>query len=416
MSATLLDRYGEVAGDEVVHHLRQLAAPLQGMRVVHVNSTREGGGVAEILHKMVPFMEELGLVPSWEVIEGEAEFYDCTKRFHNALQGNRVDVPRRLLQVYEKTNEEQAEKLRGALQDADVVIIHDPQPTALLKHFPRRKGKWVWRCHIDASHPHRPVWKFLRGFVADYDASIFSLPDFSQSLPHPQYIISPSIDPLSEKNIDLTPEEVSGTAGRFGLDPHRPTILQVSRFDRFKDPLGVIEAFHLVRQSLPRLQLVLAGGEATDDPEGAQVLAEVQEAADGHDDIHILLLPSDSHRVINALQRYSDLVFQKSIREGFGLTVAEAMWKSRPVIGGDTGGIRLQVVNHHTGFLVNTPEGAALRTRYLLSHREILHQMGRKARSFVRENFLLTRHLVEYLVMIHALSGRATERIELSRS
>ena len=405
-----------MAGDEVVHHLRQLAAPLQGMRVVHVNSTREGGGVAEILHKMVPFMEELGLVPSWEVIEGEAEFYDCTKRFHNALQGNRVDVPRRLLQVYEKTNEEQAEKLRGALQDADVVIIHDPQPTALLKHFPRRKGKWVWRCHIDASHPHRPVWKFLRGFVADYDASIFSLPDFSQSLPHPQYIISPSIDPLSEKNIDLTPEEVSGTAGRFGLDPHRPTILQVSRFDRFKDPLGVIEAFHLVRQSLPRLQLVLAGGEATDDPEGAQVLAEVQEAADGHDDIHILLLPSDSHRVINALQRYSDLVFQKSIREGFGLTVAEAMWKSRPVIGGDTGGIRLQVVNHHTGFLVNTPEGAALRTRYLLSHREILHQMGRKARSFVRENFLLTRHLVEYLVMIHALSGRATERIELSRS
>jgi trehalose synthase len=414
MSVSLLDRYGEVAGAEVIDHLRQLAAPLQGLRIVHVNSTREGGGVAEILHKMVPFMEELGLEASWEVIQGDASFYDCTKRFHNALQGDRVDVPRRLLEVYESTNADQAEALRPALEDADVVIIHDPQPAALLPHFPQRKGKWVWRCHIDASHPHRPVWKYLRDFVLGYDASIFSLPDFAQSLPHPQYIISPSIDPLSEKNIDLTPEEVAETAAGFDLDPERPTILQVSRFDRFKDPLGVIEAFHLVRQSLPRLQLVLAGGAATDDPEGAQVLAEVQEAADGEPDIHVLLLPPDAHRTINALQRYADLVFQKSIREGFGLTVAEAMWKSRPVIGGDTGGIRLQVVNHHTGFLVNTPEGAALRTRYLLSHREILHQMGRKARSFVRENFLLTRHLVEYLVLIHAISGRTTERIELS--
>ncbi len=412
-ATTTIASYADVAGQDVIQHLRQLAEPLKGMKVVHLNSTRVGGGVAEILNKLVPFMTELGLQARWEVVTGEEPFYECTKRFHNGLQGNVVDLPASLLAHYERTNAHNAEEMHQILRDAEIVFIHDPQPAPLLRHVPDRKGKWIWRCHIDVSHPYRPVWKYLRKFVTDYDASIFSLADFAQSLPHPQYLISPSIDPLSEKNIDLPLREIREVRQRFGLDPSKALLLQVSRFDRFKDPVGVIRAFRLARRYVPSLQLVLAGGEATDDPEGAAVLREVQEAAADDQDIHILLLPSDAHRTINALQRAADVVLQKSIREGFGLTVTEAMWKGKPVIGGNTGGIRLQIVNHHTGFLVDTPEGAALRIRYLLFHRDKLREMGRKAKLFIRENFLLTRHLVEYLTLIHGLTRGGGERIEL---
>jgi trehalose synthase len=405
--------YAEVAGPEVIAHLQQLADPLRGLKVVHVNSTRLGGGVAEILNKLVPLMNELGLDTRWEVISGEGRFYDCTKRFHNGLQGNAVDLPDSLLQAYQDTNAHNAEQMRGLLAEADIVIIHDPQPAPLLARIPERRGKWIWRCHIDVSHPYRPVWKYLREQVQGYDASVFSLADFAQPLPHPQYLIAPSIDPLSEKNMELPAAEVEAVHDEFGLDRQKATLLQVSRFDRFKDPVGVIRAYRLARRYLPSLQLVLAGGEATDDPEGAAVLAEVQDAAADDEDIHILLLPADAHRTINALQRAADVVLQKSVREGFGLTVTEALWKGKPVIGGNTGGIRLQIVNHHTGFLVDTPEGAALRIRYLLSHREQLEAMGRKAREFVRENFLLTRHLMEYLTLIHAITRGDGGRIML---
>jgi trehalose synthase len=408
-----IDSYAEVVGQDVIQHLQQLAAPLQGMKVVHVNSTRLGGGVAEILTKMVPFMNELGLDTHWEVVTGENQFYECTKRFHNGLQGNAVDLSESLLENYQQTNTRNAEMLGSTLQDAEIVIIHDPQPAPLLQHFPDRKGKWIWRCHIDVSRPFRPVWKYLRQFVVGYDASIFSLADFAQRLPHPQYLISPSIDPLSEKNVDLSLQEIREVKHRFGLDPNKALLVQVSRFDRFKDPVGVIHAFRLARKYIPSLQLVLAGGEATDDPEGVLVLQEVQEAAANDEDIHILMLPADAHRTINALQRAADVVLQKSIREGFGLTVTEAMWKGKPVIGGNTGGIRLQIVNHHTGFLVDTPEGAALRIRYLLVHRDKLREMGAKARGFIQENFLLTRHLVEYLTLFHGLKRGGGERIEL---
>nr|MBP8646647.1 glycosyltransferase [Syntrophobacteraceae bacterium] len=273
--------------------------------------------------------------------------------------------------------------------------------------------KWIWRCHIDVSRPYRPVWKYLRGFVENYDASVWSLAQFAQPLPHPLYLIAPSIDPLSDKNRELSSDEVLGVAVRFGLDPKRFTITQVSRFDRFKDPVGVIRAYRLCKDYTP-IQLVLAGGGATDDPEGERVLEEVRLAAGDDPDIHILHLPPDSHREINALQRFSHIVVQKSIREGFGLTVTEAMWKGKPVIGGNTGGIRLQVVNHHTGFLVDTPEGAALRIRYLLKHRQQRIEMGRKARQFVRNNFLLTRHLREYLTLVYAVRHEHRERIELN--
>ncbi|MBE7558750.1 glycosyltransferase [bacterium] len=413
MSATLA-RYQDIVGADVVSHLRQLAAPLAGMKVVHVNSTRTGGGVAEILHMLVPLKVELGLDARWEVITGDSLFYQCTKGFHNALQGTAVEITPAMIAAYEETNRKNAETLREVLQEADLVFIHDPQPAPLLGLCPTRRGKWVWRCHIDVSHPFRPVWKYLRRHVAAYDASIFSLASFAQPLPHPEYLIPPSIDPLTEKNMDLPEDEIRQVEERFGIDPERPMILQVSRFDRFKDPVGVIQAYRMAKRYIPRLQLVLAGGGASDDPEGEVVLAEVRAAAGDDPDAHVLLLPPDAHRTINALQRAADLVLQKSLREGFGLTVTEAMWKSKPVVGGNTGGIRLQVVNHHTGFLVNTPEGAAQRVRYLLSDRDRRVKMGEKAREFVRENFLLTRHLREYLTVMLAIVRGVDDRIEVA--
>ena len=408
----LLEKYVPIVGAEVIDHLRHLAEPLRGSRVVHVNSTREGGGVAEILSWLIPFKQELGLETSWEVIEGDPEFYQCTKSFHNGLQGAPVAIPPRQLAAYEQTNRDNAERLRGLLSEADFVFIHDPQPAPLFQFCPEHKGKWVWRCHIDLSRPHRAVWKYLRDWVGSYDASIWSLADFAQPLPHPLYLIAPSIDPLSQKNRDLYPGEVDAVFDRHGLDPDLPLITQVSRYDRFKDPLGVIRSYQLAREYTP-LQLVLAGGGAADDPEGEEVLREVREAAGDDPNIHILLLPADSHREINALQRASTIVLQKSTREGFGLTVTEALWKGKPVIGGNTGGIRLQVINHQTGFLVSTPEGAALRIRYLLRNRDHLAEMGERGRALVLDNFLVTRHLREYLTLMHALRHEGQDRIEL---
>lgn len=409
----MLTEYAALVGEDVIHHLHQLARPLKGMKVVHVNSTREGGGVAEILHRMIPMKRELGIDAAWEVITGDTAFYQCTKMMHNTLQGNRADIAEDLLNHYESVNAENYERLANILTDADVVFIHDPQPAPLLKLCRERRGKWIWRCHIDVSHPYRPVWKYMRRFVEAYDASVFSLSMFAQPMSHTIYLVPPSIDPFSDKNIELEDAEILETARLYGIDLQRPIISQVSRFDRFKDPVGVIQAYRIARSFGPSLQVVLAGGTATDDPEGEEVLAEVNAAADNDPDVHVLLLPPDAHRVINAIQRMSDIVLQKSLREGFGLTVTEAMWKSRPVIGGDTGGIRLQIVNHHTGFRVNSPEGAALRIRYLLQHRNRLLEMGKKARNFVLENYLLTRHLREYLTLMVATVRGARDRIEV---
>ncbi len=411
MSA-LLEQYAKIVGDDVIDQLRQLAMRLQGMKVVHINSTREGGGVAEILSWLIPLKREVGLDVVWEIITGEQDFYQCTKMFHNGLQGNQANIPESLLEAYEKTNAGYADAMREVLRDADFVVIHDPQPAPLLGLCPDRRGKWVWRCHIDLSHPYRPVWRYLRSHVEHYDASIWSLSQFAQPLSHPMYLIPPSIDPLSQKNRDLYPGEVNAVFDRYGLNPNIPLITQVSRFDRFKDPIGVVQAYRLVREYTP-VQLVLAGGGASDDPEGEEVLREVRAEAGDDPNIHILLLPPDAHREINAIQRASDIILQKSTREGFGLTVTEAMWKGKPVIGGDTGGIRLQVVNHHTGFLVNTPEGAALRIRYLLKNRDSLQEIGAKAKQFVKSNFLVTRHLRDYLTLMNAIFHGTLDRIDL---
>ncbi|MGE3806077.1 MAG: glycosyltransferase [Gemmataceae bacterium] len=394
----LLDRYEEVVGTQEMQHLRQLASRLKGKRIVHVNSTRAGGGVAEILGWMIPLMNELGLDARWEVIEGNPDFYRVTKAFHNGMQGLPVSLMASDFDLHYEVNQENARKLNLS---GDVVIVHDPQPVYLPQFTPPGQvGRWVWRCHIDASRPNRSVWKYLAAAIPSYQATIFSMAAFARPLPVPMFLISPSIDPLSEKNCPVGETERIEILNEHGIDPERPMILQVSRFDRFKDPLGVIEAYRLVKPYYPELQLVLAGGPADDDPEGPDVLREVMDRAAGDDDLKILMLPPDAHRIINALQRSAIVVLQKSLREGFGLTVTEAMWKGKPVIGGATGGIALQVHDYHTGFLVHSPAGAAYRIRYLLRYSDKRQRMGRTGCEFVREHFLLTRHLRDYFTML----------------
>ncbi len=410
----ILEPYKNLLGAEVIHQLFQIASLLKGRKIVHVNSTKEGGGVAEILSKMVPLMNALGLETRWEVIQGENTFFQCTKIFHNSLQAQGMSLPTQdFLATYERTNAENADVLRSVLQDADSVFVHDPQPLPLITHFPKRKGKWIWRCHIDTSTPSRDTWEYLKKFVSGYDASIFSLEDFIQELPHPIYIIPPSIDPLSEKNIELAPEEIAATLKHFNIDPHRPIITQVSRFDRFKDPLGVIRAYQLAKKKFPFLQLILVGGGASDDPEGDAIYRDVTAFAKDDPEIHVLLLPP-SPRIINALQRASTIILQKSIREGFGLTVTEGLWKNKAVIGGNTGGIRLQILDHVTGFLVRTPEEAAHRICQLLQDPELATAFGAKGKQLVKDNFLITRHLRDYLTLMATLLNPKRDHIDLS--
>ena len=396
-----LRRYREVAPPGSVDALFRFSEGVQGKRFVHVNSTRHGGGVAEMLQRLLPLLNELGVETRWEVLQGDEEFFRITKSFHNALQGQQQPISDEMLAYYLETNRRNAEHLD---LDGDLVLIHDPQPAALIEH--RKRGAWVWRCHIDASHPQRRVWAFLRSLVSRYDAAVFSLPRFAQRLKIPQYLIYPSIDPLSDKNRDLPPEEVDAVLSRLGIPRDKPILLQVSRFDRFKDPVGVIQAFRRVKKH-DDCRLVLAGGGAVDDPEGPKVLAEVQAAAAGDPDVHVLVLPDDSHIEINALQRAATIVLQKSTREGFGLTVAEAMWKGKPVIGGFAGGITVQIVFGTTGYTVNSPEGAAFRARYLLNNPELAKRMGEAAREYVRRNFLVTRDLADLLALLtlHTRAG-----------
>lgn len=397
----LLDRYEDVVGHQEVERLRRLGTRLAGRRVVHVNSTRAGGGVAEILGWMVPLMQELGIDTRWEVVSGPPEFYRVTKAFHNGLQGLPVSLKKSDFDLHREVNRENAQRLN---LEADVVFVHDPQPVYLPMYTPKGGvNRWLWRCHIDASKPDRAVWKHLEGAIADYQAAIFSMAAFARPLGCPMFLVPPSIDPLSEKNRPIAEPERLATLAQYGLDPERPLLLQVSRFDRFKDPLGVIEAYRLLKPYYPELQLALAGGPADDDPEGAEVLREVLNCAGDDPDVKVLMLPPDSHRAINALQRSAIVVLQKSIKEGFGLTVTEALWKAKPVIGGACGGITLQVHDYHTGFLVHSPAGAAYRIRWLLRYAEKRQRMGHVGQEFVRQHFLLIRHLRQYLKVLLCL-------------
>ena len=398
-SALSIEPYRRVTPKGTVDFLLRLAERVQGRRFLHVNSTREGGGVAEILNRLVPIMGDLGVKTEWEVITGDPDFYATTKSFHNALQGIEQVLTDAMLEHYLEVNRVNAERIKP---NADLVLIHDPQPAAMIEAR-RPEGNWVWRCHIDLSTPQRRVWAFLRRFVVRYDAAVFSLPAFAQQLPIPQFLVYPSIDPLSDKNRPLSRMDVSRIMDGLGVPSDKPILLQVSRFDRFKDPIGVINAYRMVKR-YHDIRLVLAGGGAADDPEGARVLEEVREAAGRDPDIYLLDLPANAHLKINALQRAATIVIQKSTREGFGLTVAEAMWKGKPVIGGATGGITVQIVYGVTGYTVTSVEGCAYRIRYLLNNPDLMRKMGEAGREHVRQNFLITRHLRDYLSLLAHLT------------
>jgi trehalose synthase len=398
MGLTLQD-YQEIVGPSVLEELRILADRVKGRRMQHINSTPVGGGVAEILTRMVPLFRELGLDVSWDVIKGDEAFFSVTKAFHNALHGKSENLTEQMFDIFRSTTEM---NLREVDFSGDVIFIHDPQPAGLIQRKKEVGRGWVWRCHIDVSTPQQDVWNFLRPFVERYDAAIFSMPDFARELPIPQYRIAPSIDPLSDKNKPLNKIDVENVLTKYQIDPGRPVLTQISRFDRLKDPLGVIGAYRLVKKR-NRCQLVLAGGGAPDDPEGGQVLREVQEAAAGDPDIHVLLLAPFSDLEINALVRGSTVLIQKSIREGFGLTVSEALWKRKPVVGSAVGGIKLQVIDGVTGFLVHSVEGAANRISQLLRDRRLRERLGQNGYEHVRQNFLVTRHLKDYLLAALAL-------------
>ncbi len=402
-----LDDYKGISEAGELRAIEYMAEKLRGRSFLHVNSTATGGGVAELMQRIIPLIRELGIDAKWKVIKGNKQFFEVTKRIHNSLQGQAGPLTDKMWNTYEKVNRNNGDKMD---LDADCVFIHDPQPAMLIDQ--KKRGIWVWRCHIDISTPDKVMWYLLKDQVKKYDAAIFSVASFAQSLPMPQYMIPPSIDPFSDKNIDLTDAEIDEVFERFKVPRDKPILLQVSRFDPFKDPIGVIESFKMVKKYYD-CALVLAGGTADDDPEGERILADVMEAAKGVEDLHILLLPPFSDKEINALQRGATIVIQKSTREGFGLVVAEALWKNKPVIAGDVGGIPLQVIDGVTGHLVHSVEGCAVRIRQLLQDPIKARNMGIMGREHIRRNYLITGHIRKYLALWLSMENPGQDVINL---
>ncbi len=394
-----LDDYRGIISHGQLDVLRFLARDLKGKTIKMVNSTAVGGGVAEMLNRLVPLLSELEVPTHWDVISGGNDFFEITKAFHNALQGNKYELSKAAQDIFLAYNEQNRKRLQFEEQ---LVVIHDPQPVALVRSRDQKPASWVWRCHIDLSNPDKKVWEFLRPFVEHYDAAIFSSASFARQLPIPQYLFYPCIDPLSEKNKELPDSQVQKICEEFGIDRSRPIVTQVSRFDRLKDPVGVVHAYKLARKYVD-CQLVLAGGGASDDPEGAAVLKEVKEAADNDPDIVILDLPPWCALEINAIQRASTIIVQKSLKEGFGLTVTEALWKGKPTIAGAVGGIPNQIINNLTGVLVHSVEECAFQIRYLLTHPEFAHTIGANGREHVKENFLMTTNVKRWLLLFRVL-------------
>lgn len=391
-----LEEYIPIVGQSTIDDLRLLADRLKDKLVQHVNSTPVGGGVAEILSCMVPLLRELGVNTRWDVIKGGEQFFEVTKKFHNALHGRKEEISQRDFDVFMDTSNENIREIDTC---GDIVFVHDPQPIALIKK--KAQNKWLWRCHIDVSDPSQKVWKFLMNFIPNYDSAVFSSPNFAQRLPIKQFLISPSIDPLSDKNKELSQETIDAVLRKHNILNDKPIVTQISRFDRLKDPVGVIQAFLQVKKYVD-CQLILAGGTASDDPEGIKVIEEVKEKAKQDKDIHILLLPQNDIEV-NALQRASAVIIQKSIKEGFGLTVSEALWKAKPVVASNVGGIPLQIKHKYSGLLCHSIEGAAFAIKQLLNSPEYAKKLGENGRENVRNNFLLTRHLKEYMLLFLSL-------------
>jgi len=386
-------------GRSTLEELRLIAARLSGKVIQNINSTFTGGGVAEILSRMLPLLEQLGVDARWNTIKGSPEFFQVTKKFHNSLHGRREDILPADFALFLEVSQQNIRKMELY---GDIIFVHDPQPVTMVSRKKEIGRKWIWRCHIDVSQPNEKVWSFLEPFIFQYDAAVFSAPSFSHQLPIRQFLISPSIDPLSDKNKELSQQTIDSVLEKYAIPKEKPIITQISRFDYLKDPVGVIQAFEMVRKSID-CRLVFAGGTASDDPESEKVLAEVKEKAEGNPDIHILLIPPESDVEINALQRASTVIVQKSHREGFGLTVTEALWKAKPVVASAVGGITLQIKNKSTGLLSYGIEGTAYAIRQLLTNPEYARWLGQNGREHVRYNFLITRHLRDYLLLFLAL-------------
>jgi trehalose synthase len=401
---TLAD-YTHLVGRPLIEEINELAEGLKGLKVLHLSATAFGGGVSEILYTLVPLMRDVGIEAEWQVIIGREEFFNATKLMHNALQGHPLDLSPSEWRIWEEYNEMNAQALS---EGWDVIIVHDPQPLAMRRHVPDKGKKWVWRCHIDLSTPHPPTIERAVPYIEEYDGAVFHLRDYvPDGLTNdgvPVHICPPAIDPLSPKNMALSPEDAAFVCDQFGIDVDRPMICQVSRFDPWKDPLGVIDAYRLVNEQMPEVQLALVGSMATDDPEGWEFFNSTLEYAGGDPDIKILNNLNNVGSIeVNAFQSQAEVLIQKSTREGFGLTVSEALWKARPFIGGDVGGIPLQVQDGTTGYLVHSAEECADRAIKILREPDLGKQLGRAGKEHVRKHFLTPRLLRDWLGIFKGL-------------
>ncbi len=394
-----LKDYAEIVGPCVIDELRFIAGRLKGKSIQHVSSLSSSSEAAETLNRIVPLFKDTGLDASWDIIDVDSEFSEVTEKFHNALCGREQDLTDSDFESYIQASEHNIRKikLRG-----DTIFIHDHQPLALIG---KRKGlasKWVWRCHMDVSSPDERVWEFLSTFIEGYNAAVFSSPKFTKALNIPQFLVCPAIDPLSDKNRPLSVSEIDNVLYKYGIEKSKPIICQISRYDYLKDPVGVIETFKLVRKHVD-CQLVLAGAKSTDDPETDRVLSEVKRSARSTPDVHILLLEEHSDIEINALQRASTVIVQKSIKEGFALTVTEALWKEKAVVASAVGGIPLQIKHKYSGLLCHSIEAAAMQLRQLLNNPEYAKKLGANGKIHVMKNFLLTRLMREHMLVALAL-------------
>lgn len=397
-----LENYRKIVGDEVIGVIHKKARNLYGKHILHINSTYQGGGVAEILNSLVPLMNNVGIDTGWRILHGDPDFFTITKKFHNALQGEPMHFTERKRQLYLKANENFSTYTHI---DHDCVIIHDPQPLPLVE-FQKKRQPWIWRCHVDLSNPDNKVWEFLTSFILRYDAVVLSSEDYKKSdLPVDQRIIRPAIDPLSPKNMEISEKDISKYLKKFGVTTDKPLLTQISRFDKWKDPAGVIDVFKLVKEKVD-CRLVLCGNIATDDPEGPEIYERAKRKAKGlieKKDIIFVTDPASSNFIfVNALQRVSSVIIQKSLKEGFGLTVTEALWKGRPVVASNVGGIPFQVIDGKTGFLLQPcdTQGFADRVIEILRNPGLAREMGKRATKHIRENFLVTRLLSDHLDLL----------------
>lgn len=401
-------QYEDIAGPDIIEKARSLARDLAGARILHLSSTAFGGGVAELLYTLVPLMRDLGLDVDWKIIFGSDDFFTTTKLFHNALQGMDLIMTKDMVDIYTRQNDYNADMFQ---ERYDFIMVHDPQPAAILKLLEnkgRRHGKWVWRCHIDLTDANLAVWEFLKPYLDVYDAAVFTIRGYvKEDLAVDRVrIVAPTIDPLSPKNMDIESRDIENVLERYAIDSSRPIITQVSRFDPWKDPLGVIDAYRAAKEKVPGTQLLMIASMATDDPEGWHYYEKTSRHAAGDKDVHLLSnFEGVGNLEVNAFQRASDVIVQKSIREGFGLVVAEALWKEKPVIGGNVGGIPLQIIDGVNGYLIETVDQCADRITALLTDKTKLYEMGLAGREHVRDNFLSPRQVVDYLNLFAELAA-----------